>query len=280
MDQYSYQKSSGGVDAGKLVFQLGALTDVGMVREGNEDSFLVCPDLAGSDWKLQPGLIALSRAGALLAVADGMGGANAGEVASAIATDAVRSFFFDLAARAARPESAGETLVEAIFFAHQEIAAHARTHPECRGMGTTLLLVWVLEGKAYFAWSGDSRLYLYRAGEGLRMLSDDHSLVWELVLEGRLSPDEADTHPQSNIITQSLGAPGYPPKPDTRAEPLRSGDKLLLCSDGLNAMAPARTIESILGQKLSPGAICTELVDEANRCGGYDNITVLLLEVQ
>jgi protein phosphatase len=250
-----------------------------MVREGNEDSFLVCPDLSRSDWEPQPEPFALSGEGALLAVADGMGGANAGEVASAIATDAVKAFFLDPAAHADRPEGAGETLVDAIFFAHQEIAAHARAHPECRGMGTTLLLVRVLEAKAYFAWSGDSRLYLYREGEGLRILSDDHSLVWELVLEGRLSPDEADTHPQSNIITQSLGAPGYPPKPDMRVEPLRPGDKLLLCSDGLNAMATAQTIESILGQRLPPDVICTELIDEANRNGGYDNTTVILLEV-
>jgi protein phosphatase len=170
-------------------------------------------------------------------------------------------------------------LVEAIFFAHQEIAGYARSHSECRGMGTTLLLVWVLDEKAYFAWSGDSRLYLYREGEGLRMLSDDHSLVWEMVLEGRLSPAEADIHPQSNIITQSLGAPAYPPKPDMRVESLRSGDKLLLCSDGLNAMATAQIIEGILGQKLPPDAICAELVNEANRNGGYDNTTVILLEV-
>lgn len=278
MSQYSSQQSPGEPGAGKPVFRLGALTDVGMVREGNEDSFLVCPGLAGSAWELPNEPFALSGAGALLAVADGMGGANAGEVASAIATEAVRSFFSDPARHTSGPEETAKLLVDAIFFAHLEIAAHARTHPECRGMGTTLLLVRVLDGKVYFAWSGDSRLYRYREGEGLRMLSDDHSVVWEMVQAGRLTADEADTHPQSNIITQSLGNPGYPPDPDVRVQPLRPGDKLLLCSDGLNAMAPARTIEEMLARPLPPDEICAELVAVANRNGGYDNTTVILLE--
>ncbi len=270
----------GGAGAGKLLIQVGALTDVGEVREQNEDSFLVCPDLTMGRWELHQAPLELGRSGALLAVADGMGGENAGEVASALAVDAIRSFFSGPASQTPYPEEElGKALVDAIRVAHEKIVSHAGLHPECRGMGTTILLVWVLGRKAYYGWSGDSRLYLYREGEGLRIVSDDHSVVWELVMNGHLTTDEAEHHPSSHLITQSLGDPDYPPRPDVRVQPLQPGDKLLLCSDGLNGMVPFGDIGSTVGKKLSPAAICEELVRAANLNGGEDNTTVVLLEV-
>jgi protein phosphatase len=274
-------ETGGEAGAGKLLIQVGTFTDVGEVREQNEDSFLVCPDLTMGSWEPPRLPLELGRLGALLVVADGMGGENAGEVASALAVDAVRSFFSGPALQQTlySEEESGKVLVDAIRAAHEKIVSHAGHHPECRGMGTTILLVWVLGRKAYYGWSGDSRLYLYREGEGLRLVSDDHSVVWELVMNGHLTADEAEHHPGSHLITQSLGDPGYPPRPDVRVQPLRPGDRLLLCSDGLNGMVPFGDIQSTVGKKLPPAVICEELVRAANLNGGQDNTTVVLLEV-
>jgi protein phosphatase len=263
-----------------MTVRIAALTDVGQLREHNEDNFLVCADLAEGNWFLVETPYALSEAGTLLAVADGMGGENAGEVASALAVEAIKEFFSNLPAD---PGTGGaqvtEWLRQAILFAHGRIVEHSRRNPACEGMGTTILLVWVLGPTAYVGWSGDSRCYLYRQGEGLRILSDDHSVVWELVQSGRLNEEEAESHPESHIITQSLGDSRHPPRPDVLVQPLLPHDKLLLCSDGLNGMLTSEQIGQIMGRNELPGELCKTFIDAANRQGGEDNITVVMLEV-
>jgi hypothetical protein len=146
-------------------------------------------------------------------------------------------------------------------------------------MGTTILLAWVVRHMAYVGWSGDSRCYLYRPDEGLRILSDDHSVVWELVQSGRLDEKEAESHPESHIITQSLGDSRHPPRPDVLVQPLQPHDKLLLCSDGLNGMLNSEQISQIIGRGDPLGDLCKDFIDAANRQGGEDNITVVMLEV-
>lgn len=266
----------------ETVFEIGlsALTDVGVVRSHNEDNFILCPDLSHQEWFLIENTIPLSQAGCLLVVADGMGGANAGEVASEIAVEHIKQFFIALSLQVAPSENQIKEYIKAsILQAHQAIVSHAIQNPACEGMGTTIILAWVIPGKAFIGWCGDSRGYLFRPGEGLRIITSDHSLVWELVQAGRLSPEEADVHPDSNIITQSLGDPDHLPEPGLLVQPLQASDKLLLCSDGLNNMVTSSEIAHLLTQSKSLAEINQVLIQAANQKGGKDNITVILLEV-
>lgn len=260
--------------------RLNALMDTGRVRDHNEDNFIVCPDLGQNTWYVDEKPVRLSPLGCLLVVADGMGGANAGEVASEIAVERVRHYFASQSLPPTPSEKqAGEHLTLAIHAAHEAIVAHAGAHPECEGMGTTIVMAWVLGGKAVVAWCGDSRGYLYRPGEALHMITRDHSLVWELVEAGQLSPDEADVHPKSNFITQNLGSAQNPPDPDLAVVSLQAADRLLLCSDGLNNMLASPAIEKIMAQPKALDELSRELIEAANQNGGKDNITVVLLEM-
>jgi protein phosphatase len=147
-------------------------------------------------------------------------------------------------------------------------------------MGTTLTIIWIFPHKSYVAWCGDSRLYIYRKNAFLIPVTDDHSLVWEMVKAGELTPEEARIHPESNIITQSLGTPSFPPKPEAKAFEVHQGDRLLLCSDGLNSMLSDEQIYRILSEEESTITACKKLVEEANEAGGRDNITVIILDVK
>ncbi len=263
-----------------MIVRLGALTDVGQMREHNEDNFLVCANLAEGNWFLVETPFTLSKAGTLMAVADGMGGENAGEMASALAVEAIKEFFSNLPPEPFAGEGeVTECIRQAIMFAHVRIVEYSRRYPECEGMGTTIMMAWVIGHTAYVGWSGDSRCYLYRQDEGLSILSNDHSVVWELVMSGQLNEDEAESHPESHIITQSLGDSRHPPRPDVLVQPMRPGDKLLLCSDGLNGMLTSAQIHAIISRNEPLGDLCKEFIETANRQGGEDNITVVLLEV-
>ncbi len=228
-------------------------TDTGLQRRANEDSML-------------------ARA-PLFVVADGMGGAQAGEVASRIA---VESFHAGLA-HDASPE---EGLVAHALAANARIHELSRRNAEQAGMGTTLTAVYVGEHDVAIAHVGDSRAYCLRDGELLR-LTDDHSLVDELIREGRLTPEEAEEHPQRSIITRALG-PEETVEVDTRSFRARAGDIYLLCSDGLTSMIG----EARLGELLLRNAharlrdVGEALIAEANRAGGRDNITVILVRLE
>jgi serine/threonine protein phosphatase PrpC len=228
-------------------------TDTGLQRRANEDSLL-------------------ARA-PLFVVADGMGGAQAGEVASKIA---VESFHAGLA-----PDtSPKEGLVAYALAANARIHALSRTNAEQAGMGTTLTAVYVGEDDVVIAHVGDSRAYCLREGALLR-LTDDHSLVDELIREGRLTPEEAEEHPQRSIITRALG-PEEVVEVDTRSFRGRAGDLYLLCSDGLTSMvAEARVAEILRAYSHARLREAGEaLIAEANRAGGRDNVTVILLRLE
>lgn len=257
-----------------------AMTDVGKSRAHNEDNFIVCPDLSEKRWYLADHPGGLSSRGCLLVVADGMGGANAGEIASEIAVESIRQYFDALEiTESPEEDQVRNHLEQAILTAHGAIVAAAAKDPQQAGMGTTIVVAWVFPDRAVFGWVGDSRAYLYRADSGLKLLTADHSLVWELVKAGKLTAEEADVHPDNNIITQSLGDVARPPRPEFSSCSLAHGDRLLLCSDGLNNMLSHKTIQKIIGEDAGLAQVCQKLIQYANEEGGTDNITVLSLEV-
>ncbi|MGA2163004.1 MAG: Stp1/IreP family PP2C-type Ser/Thr phosphatase [Solirubrobacteraceae bacterium] len=228
-------------------------TDTGLQRRANEDSLLARSPL--------------------FVVADGMGGAQAGEVASKIAVESFHGGLPD----GSPPE---EGLATHALAANARIHALSRENAEQAGMGTTLTAVYVGEQEVAIAHVGDSRAYCLRDGELLR-LTDDHSLVDELIREGRLTPEEAEDHPQRSIITRALG-PEETVEVDTRSFRARAGDIYLLCSDGLTSMVPEARLAEVL--RLHAGArlrdIGEALIAEANNAGGRDNITVILLRLE
>jgi serine/threonine protein phosphatase PrpC len=238
------------------------LTDVGRRREKNEDAYLV------------------DTAMRIYAVADGMGGHAAGEIASRLAVDAIE----DSMRRggwnpdAASAEDASRLLEASILEANRRICDSIQFHDEHRGMGTTLVALLEVPGKAVLAHVGDSRAYLVRGGKLLRLTSD-HSWVNEQVKLGLLSDDDAQRHPMRNIVTRALGSRSEVAM-DLVVEEMLPGDVFLLCSDGLNTMltdAEIRTLlERIAGK---PEAACRALVDAANARGGEDNVTVIVVQV-
>lgn len=266
--------------ASKTSIVIHAMTDVGKSRAHNEDNFIVCPNLEEKRWYVADQAAVLSAKGALLVVADGMGGANAGEVASEIAVEIIRQKFEDFTIEDEPDVSlVQDYLYQAIMSAHKAILSAARENSACAGMGTTILLAWVFADKVVLGWSGDSRAYVFNKKQGLQIITKDHSLVWEMVENGQLTPDEADVHPDNNIITQSLGDRSRSPRPDFTVCKLSPGDRLLLCSDGLNNMVGGKEIEAILRETPSVAAANEKLIEAANRGGGQDNITVVAMEL-
>lgn len=229
----------------------GAKSDVGRVRQGNEDSYLM----------REP----------IFVVADGMGGHIAGDVASSTAVEAIAG---ELAsADVGDPDS----LAALVKKANAAVWEKTQSDPSLRGMGTTCTLMMVQNSTAHLAHVGDSRAYLLRAGE-LSQLTDDHTLVWRMVQEGRLSPNEAEHHPQRNIITRALGLDADV-EVDILSFDLVPGDRLLLCSDGLPSMVDAERIGQTLAESNEPQRAADALVELANRAGGEDNITVMVLDL-
>ncbi len=238
--------------------RVGSSTDTGQVRQENEDSLVV--------------------ASPVFAVADGMGGHLAGEVASAIAVDTLQARL-----AGGGPIASASQLVEAVRAANVAILDAARSAVERRGMGTTVTAIALLapstpggEPRLALANVGDSRAYVIRAGV-LKQLSIDHSYVHELVATGQISRDEARFHPNRNIVTRALGI-----EPDVRVDawtfPLVRGDRFLLCSDGLVDEVLDETIAEQLSGIADPQAAADSLVATANRHGGRDNITVVVVD--
>lgn len=225
-----------------------AATDVGRVREGNEDSFL-------HDERL-----------GIYAVADGMGGHQAGEVASATAIEALRAAV-----------ASGARVTDAVTLANTAVVDKAEANPSMQGMGTTMTAAVEVEGGLRIGHVGDSRCYVLRDGI-LARVTDDHSLVEELVREGRITLEQAAVHPQRSVITRALGIETEVEVDDVALE-LTGGDRVLLCSDGLSGMLRDTDISAILRRAEPPEAACGALIAAANESGGEDNITVVVIDV-
>lgn len=235
--------------------RIAGATDVGKVRTSNEDSMI------------------LEEGRALYAVLDGMGGANAGDVASQTARDALRDFVTQR-----RLTLAPRALLEgAIHAACAAVYRRAQSARELHGMGTTVVACLLPDPRhAIIGHVGDSRAYLLRDGR-LQALTRDHTIVEELVERGMLPPEEAERHPYKNVLSRNLGA-----RPDCKVDlldlELRAGDRLLLCSDGLYGFATPEAIQYLLGSGDAPEHVARDLVDLALRGGGGDNVTVIVIE--
>jgi|GEM_PF-442647 len=280
-----------------MKFQIAANTHVGEVRDHNEDNFFVCSNLTNDDWSFDKSIeYDLGLLGTVLIVADGMGGMNAGEVASEIAVETSKIEFSKKAKDVdlSSENSIDRFIKETILNAHSAILAHQKTHPETQGMGTTLIIGWVVNGTAHVGWCGDSRAYIFnpllkssgraksfqeeglRVKENLVLVSKDHSFVQSLIDKGDLTDSQAFFHPESNIITQSLGQEGREVQPSLMSLPLHSGDKLILCSDGINAMLEDGEIAEICDANLVASETSNTLITQANEKGGHDNSTVTI----
>jgi len=263
-----------------MKIKIVAKTDPGYERTNNEDAFIICPDLSQQDWicKDTPTYIHLNRYGSIFVVADGMGGANAGEVASLIATKAVRrSFSKENIKKALDDNGIDGLLYSCLKEADDAINKKIIEAPETYGMGTTIVVCWVIDGIAHIAWCGDSRCYVYNAFEGLRPLTKDHSLVQELIDKGEITEEQAFTHPDSNVITRGLGDLESQFHPDIITYSIRSNDLLLLCSDGLCGYCTNKEIERVLEDNSIDIMKCRdELMKLALGAGGYDNICIVL----
>lgn len=264
-----------------MKINISAKTDAGLERANNEDAFAFCTDLGNRDWNCSSNkYISNGKYGALAIIADGMGGANAGETASTIAIESIKARFCDEnLSKATKSESdAIGLLTSAIDYANNAIIHHTETDSDTIGMGTTIVLLWVRNESAYIAWCGDSRCYLFNPRQGLKALTKDHSLVQELIDNGRLSEKDARNHPQSNVITRCLGDAGVSPTPETIAIKVNPDDTFMLCTDGLCGYCSNRQLEKTLFSTISDlDNCCNALVDLALDAGGFDNITVMLL---
>lgn len=266
-------------------FKLAAGTNVGLIRQNNEDNFVVCSDLSTSNWLIpQAGdFTDLGQYGVLLVVADGMGGANAGEVASAIVVETIQNQFVpeQLEEAVATDKSIQEFMKEVVKSADLNILHHSQNDSSTHGMGTTIVMAWILNNKAYICWCGDSRCYVLNKRKGLVQLSKDHSYVQELVDKGELSAELMHDHPLSNIITRCLGDVDNRANPETRIYQLHNGDVFMLCSDGLCGLCHDDQILDVMIKFHDDPVECKkELISAALAAGGYDNVTVAIASIQ
>ena len=238
-------------------FTCAARTDVGIVRSGNEDNYLM-----------------LAERGVFI-VADGMGGHAAGEVASEMAVRITSSEIGSL--RGLSDAEASDRVRSAIRAANDAIFERTLSEHDKRGMGTTATVLVLMKGRYLIGQVGDSRAYLLRNGE-LLQLTKDHSYVQEQVDAGFLTPEQARYHPYSNVITRCVGA-GEHVEPDVYGGEARVGDLFLVASDGLTGMVDDRRLQHILLARVPPEKLVENLITEANGRGGLDNITAIVIQV-
>ena len=240
---------------------LAGKTDVGRVRQENQDDYRAGELPGGAVWAL---------------VCDGMGGAKGGREASQGACNVIENFFQEQYAQC----GAGQEepfLKKALLYANRFVFQKAAHEEALAGMGTTAVCALVRSGNVYLCHAGDSRAYLIRDGK-LTQLTHDHSYVQELVDCGTITEEEAEHHPQKNIITKALGV-DYRLEPEFTAAKLKREDRLLLCTDGLTNMVPVEEMEKLLAQGTFYD-LPDRLIEAANAHGGSDNITALLLAVE
>ena len=271
-----------------LDLEIGALTHAGKVRVNNEDNYLVaklaksmriCHSSLKDDWTTRFS----DEEGYLMVVADGMGGAAAGEMASRIAVDTIEGFVLNVVKwflHQGKEEDAllGE-LCRAFDRADASVIERARAEPSARGMGTTLTMAYSLERDLFVVHAGDSRAYLMRDG-ALRQITTDHTLVNMLVQEGQITPEAARHHARRNVVTNVIGGPGAGVHSEVHKWTLEVGDVLLLCTDGLTEPVGDAVITEILRSVPKPQEACEKLLDRALDAGAPDNVTVLVASYQ
>lgn len=238
------------------------ISDIGKCRKNNEDAYYIS---AGED-----------PAENLYLVADGMGGCNAGEVASSSAIEAFLAHFWK-EMQHAENEDVLDLLTGAMAAANKEVYHKSNSAREFAEMGTTIVAAAVREDKLYVAHVGDSRAYLFHKKEMLP-LTTDHSYVMELVKMGNITKEEAANHPKRNVITRAIGIKNTV-ETDTAIHAVKKGDIVLLCTDGLSGMLKDEEMAKILNKRIPLEQKASVLVEEANRHGGHDNISLILVEI-
>lgn len=236
-----------------------AKTDIGKEREQNQDYYYI-PD-ANDDIKLY-------------ILADGMGGYKGGEIASKLATESVKQYIYDnFETTEKQKEGILKLVKDAILYANFKVYERSKQTEDLGGMGTTLEVCLIYNNKAYIGHIGDSRIYRIRKGL-IRRLTKDHSYVQKLIEDGKITRQEALTHPKKNMLTKALGCTPYV-EPDIRARNIEQNDILIMCSDGLTNMISEETICEVVRE--NPNVAADELIKRANQSGGYDNITVVII---
>ncbi len=242
--------------------QYFGLTDIGLKRETNEDFISVPSELESIK---------------LFILADGMGGANAGELASATAVKTVKTYIRNNFIKIERTKEDLENLVyNSMIEANKRAYNLSLTSRAYKGMGTTLLVAWVYRNRIYIGHIGDSRLYRIRQNI-FRQLTKDHTYVQDLVKQGAITPEEAKNHPQKNILLKVLGCEKTI-SPDVISKGLAKGDVILMCSDGLYNMLDDKYIyETIMKNIFDVNIACKKLIDKANHNGGLDNVSAIII---
>jgi len=253
-------------------------------RNQNEDNYLLDDDLSNPEWGFQSDKeINLSDKGSLLVVCDGMGGMNAGEVASSIAVDVIKDNFQTsrLTDQVLKNENSICQYIRSVIQKADEAVKTVSNADETKaGMGSTVVMAWILGEKIYVGWCGDSRAYRYNPQTGLERLSHDHSFVQELVDKGELTEELAFDHPNNNIITRSLGDPRGLVQPDVKVFDIHQDDIILLCSDGLCGCLRDREIFSIIENNTHSMLALRDALWKADEAAGWhDNVTTVLAQI-
>ena len=287
-----------------IIFRMAAWTDAAgkydsnAPLEGNEDNYYIDDDLGDntpSHWVADEDIV-LSDYGMLMAVADGMGGMNAGEVTSQIAHDTVAEFFAPgkiTTQLAATHESRSRYMEDIVRETDRRIKADAHSNGGHKGMGSTLIMAWIVNGELTLTWIGDSRAYRFNPATGIELLSRDHSYVQELADKGIITYEQTFEHPQGNIVTRSLGDTSQKAKPESRLFKVYDNDIFLLCSDGLSGVLrdkktydengqlyPGDNLEDVIANHQTSLRECREaLWKAAENADWYDNVTAILCKI-
>jgi PPM family protein phosphatase len=276
-------------DPRRVTIKFGGLTDTGKVRGNNEDHFLVarlsksmqvCKTSLPGEGETQIS----EEQGYLVVVADGMGGAAAGERASALAVGSVESFVLNslkwfLHVSGHDEDALLVELRQSLERADRTVFERARSNPALHGMGTTLTMAYILSTDLYIVHAGDSRAYLFREGE-LKQLTSDHTFVQTLIDAGAISPEDARGHKWRNVVTNVIGGPSEGVFAEIHKLALLDGDTLLFCTDGLTQPVDDEAIAEVLQHHLDPDDACARLVDLALSRGGPDNVTAVVARYQ
>jgi len=264
-----------------LIAEIFGSTNVGLIRHDNQDSFMIANLETGEiATAAAPGVVAAHTAPFIIVVADGVGGAASGALASQMAAETILSELHRWWHKVPKRDrdSIEKMLRRVLEIANKSIHQKARESPEHHGMGTTTTLALVLDGEAYIAQVGDSRAYLVRRSETTQ-ITKDQSFVQRLIDAGRMTRKEAEMSEHRNIILQALG-PEEKVVTDLYHLRLESGDLLVLCSDGLSNQVSAEEIGRIARGSTRPGEICEALIEEAIQTGAPDNVTVVTARVR
>jgi len=272
-----------------VLLEIHAKTDVGLVRTNNEDNFIVTSSMGSDNWVVPQEAFNLPADGCAFIVADGMGGASAGEIASELAVQGIRLYLNEKIDSKVGGAALVGIMEEALIVAHKMVVKYGVDNPDSFGLGTTATVCVVKDNRLYISWIGDSRVYRYsqegrvtnhnyNAGH-LEILTNDHSVVWEEVLEGKLTPEQARIAQHSNIITQSLGDAYKTPHPESKTFPLYKGDLIISCSDGLNGELSDVELNTIVESNNDLEQLTNQLIHAAKSAGGKDNITLALCSV-